>query len=352
MLDPESGLRHRQMVLSHLIARAVYRRGRDGRTVRTDSGALPKRDSAGTACRAGYDGPTCRRLGFRLAAFGTARGTSDGAPRTAEGPAVERRPPWRHAVGCACPRRRRGRSSRPVSGCATTDGPGSAAIWSPASPWPPTSCPPALGDASLANLPPQAGLYACLFGGLVFWLFCSSRQTTVTVTSAISLLVGASLGPIAGGDPARFGGPRGGDGAPRGGHRARRLAGQRRERSSTLISESVMVGFKCGVALFLASTQLPKLFGFHGGARRFLGEQRRVPPPPGRDERGRARHRRGGAGACWSSGKVVLRRQARGPVRRDRRHRRRLACCGLDARGVKLLGRGAAAACRRSACRR
>src|SRR5262249_39908244 len=31
------------------------------------------------------------------------------------------------------------------------------------------------------------------------------------------------------------------------------------------ISESVMTGFKCGVALFLASTQLPKLFGFHGG---------------------------------------------------------------------------------------
>jgi hypothetical protein len=25
--------------------------------------------------------------------------------------------------------------------------------------------PAALGDASLANLPPQAGLYACLFGG-------------------------------------------------------------------------------------------------------------------------------------------------------------------------------------------
>jgi MFS superfamily sulfate permease-like transporter len=27
----------------------------------------------------------------------------------------------------------------------------------------------ALGDASLAGLPPQAGLYACLYGGLVFW---------------------------------------------------------------------------------------------------------------------------------------------------------------------------------------
>src|SRR4030095_11069591 len=43
--------------------------------------------------------------------------------------------------------------------------------------------PAGLGDASLANLPPEAGLYACLFGGLVFWLFCSSRHTVVTVTS-------------------------------------------------------------------------------------------------------------------------------------------------------------------------
>jgi high affinity sulfate transporter 1 len=30
------------------------------------------------------------------------------------------------------------------------------------------------------------------------------------------------------------------------------------------ISESVLVGFKCGIALFIASTQLPKLFGFKG----------------------------------------------------------------------------------------
>jgi MFS superfamily sulfate permease-like transporter len=30
------------------------------------------------------------------------------------------------------------------------------------------------------------------------------------------------------------------------------------------ISESVMVGFKCGVAMYIASTQLPKLFGIHG----------------------------------------------------------------------------------------
>src|SRR5215467_6438263 len=62
--------------------------------------------------------------------------------------------------------------------------------------------PAALGDASLANLPPEAGLYACLFGGLFFWFFCSSKHTVVTVTSAISLLIGASLGEIAGGNTA------------------------------------------------------------------------------------------------------------------------------------------------------
>src|SRR5216117_3902769 len=65
--------------------------------------------------------------------------------------------------------------------------------------------PAGLADASLANLPPQAGLYACLFSGLVFWLFCSSRHTTITATSAISLLVGSSLAGLAAGDAARFG---------------------------------------------------------------------------------------------------------------------------------------------------
>src|SRR6185312_15404603 len=65
--------------------------------------------------------------------------------------------------------------------------------------------PAGLGDASLGNLPPEAGIYACLFSGLVFWLFCSSKHTAITVTSAISLLLGSSLGGLAGGDAARFG---------------------------------------------------------------------------------------------------------------------------------------------------
>ena len=49
--------------------------------------------------------------------------------------------------------------------------------------------PAGIGDASLAGLPPEAGLYACLFSGLVFWLFCSSKHTVITVTSAFRLRV-------------------------------------------------------------------------------------------------------------------------------------------------------------------
>src|SRR5262249_48015594 len=123
--------------------------------------------------------------------------------------------------------------------------------------------PAGLADSSLANLPPEAGLYACLFSGLVFWLFCSSRHTAITVTSAISVLVGASLGDLAGGDASRFWA----------------LASCTALMVGALafiawlakagvivnfISESVLIGFKCGIALFIASTQLPKLFGFKG----------------------------------------------------------------------------------------
>jgi len=123
--------------------------------------------------------------------------------------------------------------------------------------------PAALGDASLANLPPEAGLYACLFSGLVFWLFCSSRHTAITVTSAISLLVGASLAEIAGGDVTRFSALAAGT-AVLVAIIALIAWAVRAGAIVNFISESVMVGFKCGVALFLASTQLPKLFGLHG----------------------------------------------------------------------------------------
>jgi high affinity sulfate transporter 1 len=124
--------------------------------------------------------------------------------------------------------------------------------------------PAAIGDASLAGLAPQAGLYACLFGGVVFWLLCSSRVTAISVTSAISLLIGASLAPLDGGDPARHATL-----AACAALMVGVLAGLayllRAGSVINFFSETVLVGFKVGVACVLASTQLPKLFGFAGG---------------------------------------------------------------------------------------
>ena len=128
--------------------------------------------------------------------------------------------------------------------------------------------PSAIGSSALANLPPEAGLYACLFSGLVFWLLCSSRCTCATVTSAISLMIGSSLGELARGDESRFGA----------------LAActtllvaaialvawlVRAGVIVNFISESALVGFKCGVALILASSQLPKLLGIKGAPGNF-----------------------------------------------------------------------------------
>jgi SulP family sulfate permease len=127
--------------------------------------------------------------------------------------------------------------------------------------------------ASLAGLPPEAGLYSCLFAGLIFWLFCSSRHTVVAAITTISLLMGASLGDLAGGDAMR--------------HAA--LASATALIVAALaftawavgagslvsfISETVMTGFKTGVALYLASTQLPKLFGMSAGHGEFWERMR------------------------------------------------------------------------------
>jgi SulP family sulfate permease len=124
--------------------------------------------------------------------------------------------------------------------------------------------PAAVADASLAGLRPEAGLYACMLGGLVFWLFCSSSHTAITATSAISLLVGTSIGELAAGDPDRFAALA---------MTAALLAGAfgvfawlvNGGAVVNFVSETVLIGFKCGIAFVLASTQIPKLFGFAGG---------------------------------------------------------------------------------------
>jgi high affinity sulfate transporter 1 len=129
--------------------------------------------------------------------------------------------------------------------------------------------PVALAYASLAGLPPQAGLYSCMLAGLFFAPFCTARHTAVAVTSAISLLLAATLSGMAQDDAARYWS----------------LASFTALLVAAIaivagllgagtiihfISETVLAGFKAGVALNIISTQLPKLLGIKGSGDNFF----------------------------------------------------------------------------------
>ena len=131
--------------------------------------------------------------------------------------------------------------------------------------------PAGIADASIAGLPPEAGLYACLFSGLVWWFFCSSRHTAITVTSGLSILVGTAVADLSGGSMER--------------QIALSMATcvligvlgfaawlTRAGIVVNFVSETVLVGFKCGIAGVLAAKQLPKLFGFAGGHGSFWSQ--------------------------------------------------------------------------------
>jgi len=129
--------------------------------------------------------------------------------------------------------------------------------------------PVSVAYASLAGLPPQAGLYCYLSGGIAYAAFGTSRQLAIGPTSAISILIGSALGTLAAGD------------ALRQTHLAAAvalLAGfigiiawvLRLGNIANFVSETVLSGFKIGAGLVIASTQLPKLFGFSSGGSNFF----------------------------------------------------------------------------------
>jgi len=129
--------------------------------------------------------------------------------------------------------------------------------------------PVSLAYASLAGLPPQVGIYGYLLGGLGYALLGSSRQLAVGPTSAISLMVAASVAPMAEGDAQRY--------MQIASLAAFTVAGLcllawlfRLSVLVTLISDSILVGFKIGAGLTIAMTQLPSLFGVAGGGHNFF----------------------------------------------------------------------------------
>lgn len=129
--------------------------------------------------------------------------------------------------------------------------------------------PVSVAYASLAGLPPQAGLYCYLVGGAVYAAFGTSRQLAIGPTSAISILIGSVLGVLSNGDTLRQV------------HLAMTvgvLAGfigviawaLRLGNITNFVSETILSGFRVGAGLVIASTQLPKFFGIHSGGSNFF----------------------------------------------------------------------------------
>lgn len=129
--------------------------------------------------------------------------------------------------------------------------------------------PVSLAYAALAGLPPQVGVYGYLLGGIGYALLGSSHQLAVGPTSAISLMIAASVGAMADGDMQRY-------------VQIASLAAftvavlsllawvLRLSVIALLISDSILVGFKIGAGLTIAMTQLPGLFGVPGGGHNFF----------------------------------------------------------------------------------
>jgi high affinity sulfate transporter 1 len=129
--------------------------------------------------------------------------------------------------------------------------------------------PVSLAYAGLAGLPPQAGVYGYLLGGLGYALLGSSRQLAIGPTSAISLMVASTVAAMAEGDVQRY--------AQIASLAAFTVAmlcllawALRLSALVKLISDSILVGFKAGAGLTIMMTQLPSLFGVAGGGHNFF----------------------------------------------------------------------------------
>jgi MFS superfamily sulfate permease-like transporter len=128
--------------------------------------------------------------------------------------------------------------------------------------------PVALAYAGLAGLPPQVGVYGYLLGGLGYALSGSSHQLAIGPTSAISLMIAGTVGAMVDGDAQRYA-------------QIASLAGPTVAALCViawvllsalvkLVSGSILVGFKAGAGLTIATTQLPSLIGTAGGGHNFF----------------------------------------------------------------------------------
>jgi SulP family sulfate permease len=129
--------------------------------------------------------------------------------------------------------------------------------------------PGGLAYASLAEMPPQTGLYAALLGALTYVFFASSRQVIVGPTSPLAILLLAGVGAVATGTGPEY----------------ISLVAVTTVIVGLIsvvawvfklgflvnfISGSVLTGFASGAGLYIMSTQLGKVFGISGSSGTFF----------------------------------------------------------------------------------
>jgi high affinity sulfate transporter 1 len=129
--------------------------------------------------------------------------------------------------------------------------------------------PVGIAYADLAGVPAVIGMYSAIFPLLAYALFGSSRQLMTGPDAATCIIVAASLGPLAGGDPERY------------------LAlmviltlmtgilyvvagFSRLGFIANFLSQPILTGYLNGIALIIIAGQLQKLFGYSGEAEEFF----------------------------------------------------------------------------------
>ncbi len=129
--------------------------------------------------------------------------------------------------------------------------------------------PEAMAYVSLAGLPPEIGLYSAMVALLIYLFFGTSNQLSMGPTSTLSILVGATLGPLMVIDTIQY-------------FMMVSLVAVMAGLLAIIswafrfgfiikfISKTVLTGFLAGIALYIASGQLPQLFGIPGTQGNFF----------------------------------------------------------------------------------
>jgi SulP family sulfate permease len=125
--------------------------------------------------------------------------------------------------------------------------------------------PVAMAYAQMAGLPAQAGLYASILSLVAYFIFGTSRHQKVLASSTMAVMSAAVVAPLAGGDMALFAGLSAALALTVGVMLI--VAGiVKLGFISDFLSKSVVVGFVFGLAISIAVSQAPKLFGVPAGS--------------------------------------------------------------------------------------